>query len=149
MPMLTPDAFVANALRNPVNATLLARLRALQLNDCFLAAGCVFQATWNLRPGRPADWGVKDYDVFYFDDRDLSWEAEDAVIARVQAQVADLGVQVEVKNQARVPGAVALAVDRPVAGVRPRVPWPRSACAMPPSPSPAHGGRRRTGAWRR
>ena len=99
---LTPDAFLSNAMRNPVNAALLARLRSLALNDCFLAAGCLFQATWNLQSGQPADWGVKDYDVFYFDDRDLTWEAEDAVIARVQKEVADLGVQVEVKNQARV-----------------------------------------------
>jgi uncharacterized protein len=29
---------------------------------------------------RPAGWGVKDYNVFYFDDHDPSWEAEDAVI---------------------------------------------------------------------
>ena len=99
---LTPDTFIANAMRNPVNAVLIERLRALRLNECFLAAGCLFQASWNLRSGQPADWGVNDYDVFYFDNRDLSWEAEDAVIARVQQQVADLGVQVEVKNQARV-----------------------------------------------
>ncbi|WP_255358100.1 nucleotidyltransferase family protein [Pseudorhodoferax sp. Leaf267] len=74
----------------------------MQLRQCHLAAGCLFQATWNRASGQSAGWGVKDYDVFYFDDRDLSWEAEDAVIARVQAAVADLGVQVEVRNQARV-----------------------------------------------
>lgn len=93
---------MANAMRNPVNVALAERLRGLRLNDCFLAAGCLFQATWNRRTDQPAGWGVKDYDVFYFDDTDLSWEAEDAVIARVQQRVADLGVQVEVKNQARV-----------------------------------------------
>jgi hypothetical protein len=51
---------------------------------------------------RPAGWGVKDYDVFYFDDHDLSWEAEDAVIQRVWMLTDDLGVTVEIKNQARV-----------------------------------------------
>jgi uncharacterized protein len=45
---------------------------------------------------------VKDYDVFYFDGSDLSWEAEDAVIERARALVADLAVNIEVKNQARV-----------------------------------------------
>jgi hypothetical protein len=45
---------------------------------------------------------VKDYDVFYFDDDDLSWEAEDAVIQCVRRLSDDLGVTVEVKNQARV-----------------------------------------------
>ena len=57
---------------------------------------------WNALSGRAAGWGVKDYDLFYFDDSDLSWAAEDAVIQRVQAAVADLGVVVEVRNQARV-----------------------------------------------
>ena len=51
---------------------------------------------------RPAGWGVKDYDVLYFDDHDLSWEAEDAVIQLVRMLTVDLGVTVEIKNQARV-----------------------------------------------
>lgn len=99
---LSPAAFIADALRNPVNAELLARLPALGLPQCHLAAGCLFQATWNRLSGRAADWGVRDYDVFYFDDADLSWEAEDEAIRRVQALTADLDVHVELRNQARV-----------------------------------------------
>ncbi len=95
-------ALIGDAMANPVNAALLLRLRALGLPQCHLCAGCLFQATWNIASGRPPAEGVKDYDVFYFDDRDLSWEAEDVVIRRVQQAVADLGVQVEVRNQARV-----------------------------------------------
>ena len=46
--------------------------------------------------------GIRDYDLFYFDDCDTSWDAEDRVI-RVCAEVfGDLGVPVEVRNQARV-----------------------------------------------
>jgi hypothetical protein len=33
--------------------------------------------------------------VFYFDDRDLSWNSEDAVIQRVDALAGDLGIRVE------------------------------------------------------
>ncbi len=87
---------------NPVNCALLSRLPSLQLNQCHLTAGCLFQAMWNRLSGQPPDWGVKDYDVFYFDSQDLSWEAEDAVIQRVQKLCDDLGVTIEVKNQARV-----------------------------------------------
>ena len=94
--------FQAIALANPINRELLGRLPALQLPQCFLTAGCLFQSVWNQVSGRPPDWGVKDYDVFYFDDRDLSWEAEDRVIQRVAKATADLPVTVEVKNQARV-----------------------------------------------
>jgi hypothetical protein len=46
--------------------------------------------------------GIKDYDVFYFDDADLSWAAEDAVIAAGRAVFADLPVEVEIRNEARV-----------------------------------------------
>lgn len=99
---LTPNHFIDVALRNPVNAELASRLPHLGLSQCFLTAGCLFQATWNSLSGQREEWGVKDYDVFYFNDADLSWEAEDAVIKLVQRSVADLGVNVEVKNQARV-----------------------------------------------
>lgn len=99
---LIPAAFIAQALGNPVNATLLRRLASLDLPQCYLTAGCLFQAIWNLQAGRAPGWGVKDYDVFYFDGSDLSWEAEDRVIRAVHAATADLGVAIEVKNQARV-----------------------------------------------
>jgi hypothetical protein len=45
--------------------------------------------------------GVKDYDLFYFDE-DLSYEAEDALIQRARTLFADLDVLIDVKNQARV-----------------------------------------------
>ena len=99
---MTPADFLDAVRRNPVNTALLERLPALQLPQCHLVAGCLFQAVWNARSGREAAWGVKDYDVFYFDDTDLSWEAEDAVIQRAAQALADLGVNVEIRNQARV-----------------------------------------------
>lgn len=94
-------AFIDAILRNPVNRALLGRMPGWGLEDCWLVAGCLFQTAWNLRSGRPPGEGIRDYDVFYFD-RDLSWDAEDRVIARVNAACADLGVVIEVKNQARV-----------------------------------------------
>ncbi len=99
---MDPRDFIECALSNPANAALLSRLPSLGLGECHLAAGCLFQAVWNRASGQAADWGVKDYDVFYFDDRDLSWDAEDAVIRRVAALAADLGITVETRNQARV-----------------------------------------------
>ena len=85
-----------------MNAALLARLPALGLPDAWLVAGCLFQTIWNLRSDRPPGEAIRDYDVFYFDGTDLTWEAEDRVIRRVAAATAELGVTVEVRNQARV-----------------------------------------------
>jgi uncharacterized protein len=98
---LTVDTLLELAMANPINAEITARLPALGLEQCFLTAGCLFQAVWNHQSNLPADQGVKDYDVFYFD-ADLSYEAEDAVIRAAEVLFQDLAVNVEVKNQARV-----------------------------------------------
>lgn len=95
-------AFVDAALRNPINRTILERLPSLGLDDLWLVAGCLFQSYWNLRDGRPVEADIRDYDLFYFDDTDLSWEAEDRAIRRCAALFADLRVTIELRNQARV-----------------------------------------------
>jgi hypothetical protein len=100
--MTAPERFIADALSNPVNVAILDRLPTLGLAQPWLVAGCLYQAVWNGLSGRPPGENVKDYDVFYRDE-DTSWEAEDAVIRRGTALLADLGVEVEFKNQKRVP----------------------------------------------
>ena len=58
---------------------------------------------FNHLTGRPLDYGIKDYDLGYFDASDLSYDAEDAVIRRVKAAFDEpLRSMVEVRNQARV-----------------------------------------------
>lgn len=98
---LTASGLIDLALSNPINAQLVERLPSLGLNQTLLTAGCLFQAVWNRLSDRPAEWGVNDYDVFYFDE-DLSWEAENRVIVAAQALFEDLDVKVELRNQARV-----------------------------------------------
>src|SRR6267154_5071585 len=57
----------------------------------------------NRLTGRLLDYGIKDYDLGYFDASDLSYDAEDAVIRRVKAAFDEpLRSTVEVRNQARV-----------------------------------------------
>ena len=89
------------ALRNPANDALLDELMRLELPDAWIVAGSLAQTIWNLKSGRPVGHGIDDYDIFYFDP-DLSWQAEDAVIARLSETSARLGIRVEVRNQARV-----------------------------------------------
>ena len=98
---LTVKTLIDLAMANPINAEITARLPDLGVEQCMLTAGCLFQAVWNHQSHLPAAQGVKDYDVFYFD-TDLSYEAEDKVIRAAERLFEDLGVNVEVKNQARV-----------------------------------------------
>lgn len=96
------ERFVELVLSNPVNRAILERGAELGVSDWWLTAGAVFQTVWNLVDGQDPRAGIVDYDLFYFDDSDLAWEAEDAVIARAAVLFADLGVPVEVRNEARV-----------------------------------------------
>jgi hypothetical protein len=98
---MTRDEFLAAALRNPINAIIADALFELALPDAWLVSGCLVQTVWNVLTGRNVDYGISDYDVFYFDP-DTSWEAEDAVIRKLAARFEKLGVTVEVRNQARV-----------------------------------------------
>ncbi|MBV6762554.1 MULTISPECIES: nucleotidyltransferase family protein [Rhodococcus] len=87
---------------NPCIITILDRAPRLGLAEWYLTAGAVFQTVWNHIDGRDPQSGIDDYDLFYFDDTDLSYEAEDDVIRRAAALFDDLDVRVEVRNEARV-----------------------------------------------
>jgi len=81
----------------------LARARDLDLPDWLIFSGAIYQPVLNHLTGREPDYGIKDYDLGYFDASDLSYEAEDAVIRRVAAAFEPpLREMVEVRNQARV-----------------------------------------------
>ncbi len=95
-------SFIGEVRRNPINATLVDRLPALGLNDCWLVAGCLFETIWNLMSENPPTEHIRDYDVFYFDPDDLSYAAEDREIKRLSAAFADIDATIELKNQARV-----------------------------------------------
>jgi len=78
----------------------LTHARAMDLPDCWLVSGAIYNRVWNHLTDRPARFGIKDLDLFYFD-QDTSWEAEDAVIKRAAKLFAN-DPPVEVRNQARV-----------------------------------------------
>jgi hypothetical protein len=91
--------FLTAALQNPLNRRIADELWRLRLPDAWIISGCPVQTVWNVRTGRAVDYGIADYDVSYFD-ADVSWQAEDAVIRRLQETFADIAI--EVRNQARV-----------------------------------------------
>jgi uncharacterized protein len=95
------NAFLAAALRNPLNKTIADELFRLNLPDAWLVSGCLVQTVWNVLTNRAVDYGIADYDIFYFDP-DTSWLAEDAVIGKLQGLFASSGAGIEVRNQARV-----------------------------------------------
>ena len=99
--VLTTENFLNIALENPINAEIALRLPKLGLDQCMLTAGSLFQTIWNHQSKLSLTWGIKDYDVFYFDE-DLSFQFEDKIIEAAQALFIDLDINIELKNQARV-----------------------------------------------
>ncbi|GMV62473.1 MAG: hypothetical protein AMXMBFR74_16410 [Parvibaculum sp.] len=93
--------FVELALENPVNREILKRVPSLGPADAWLVSGSLFQTAWNALTGRAPGYGIKDYDIFYFDP-DTSRGAEDGANRRCTALFEDIGAEVELRNQARV-----------------------------------------------
>src|ERR1035438_416647 len=84
---MNTEEFLAAALRNPANETIAREVFASALPDSWIVSGCLVQTVWNVLTGRVVDYGINDYDIFYFDP-DTSWAAEDAVILELQHRLA-------------------------------------------------------------
>lgn len=94
------EKVVALCLLNRVNSEILSRAGDLGLRDWWLAASSLAATVWNLRSGRAANQGIRDYDLVYFSD-DLSAEAEDEVRRASKILFAGVDGTVTVRNQAR------------------------------------------------
>jgi len=82
---------------------VMRTMRELDVPDWVIFSGAIYQRVLNHLGDRDLDYGIKDYDVGYFDASDISYEAEDVVIRRVAAAFEPpLRELVEVRNQARV-----------------------------------------------
>jgi hypothetical protein len=78
----------------------LKRARDWNLPDWWIVSGAIYNSVWNHLTGRPDMYGVKDVDLFYFDE-DRSYDAEDRMI-RQTADRFPGAPAVELRNQARV-----------------------------------------------
>jgi hypothetical protein len=100
---MTLDRRLEQILRDsPGLMGVLEVLRDLDLPQWRVVSGAVYQTVWNSLTGRDPDYGIKDYDVAYFDP-DPSWDAEDVAIRRAAAAFpSPFSELVEVRNQGRV-----------------------------------------------
>ncbi len=88
--------------KSPKLMTVLETCRASRIPEWRIVSGAVYGTVFNHLTSRDPDYGIKDYDVAYFDP-DTSYDAEDVWIKKIAAALpADLRDLVEVRNQARV-----------------------------------------------
>jgi hypothetical protein len=81
---------------------VFARADELQLPNWYLGAGCITQTVWNYISKQEATAHIKDIDLVYFDEHDLTYEGENCALENVKALLKDIPIPIDVKNQARV-----------------------------------------------
>lgn len=74
----------------------------LNLPNWYVGAGCIAQTVWNNLSNRQSLDGIKDIDWVYFDQNDLSEDAEAKASQRVREKFSHIPVKFDVKNQARI-----------------------------------------------
>lgn len=92
--------FIEILSKNSLLMDILEKARDMEMKDWYLGAGCIAQTVWNDKHGFDLNNGINDYDLVYFDDSDISYEAEDKYIREGKKLFGD--IQVEIRNQARV-----------------------------------------------
>lgn len=87
---------------SPLLGPVLDRWGDVQLPHCWLVAGAVAQTVWNASLGYSFEHGIKDIDIVYFDTKNLAAKSEQTEEQRIRSLFANLPVQFDVKNEARV-----------------------------------------------
>jgi len=87
-------------LQNEVVKEILNKAPSLEMKNWYLVAGCLAQTVWNHKHRYDLNYGISDYDLVYFDNSDISFEAEDKYIKKGKKIFGD--IPVEIRNQARV-----------------------------------------------
>lgn len=102
-PTAEQEREVLEAVRaSPLLGPILERWNEIRLPDCWLAAGAVAQTIWNRKLDKPHEHGIRDIDLVYFDNIDLTKDSEEAHAGRLRGLFSELPVNLDVKNEARV-----------------------------------------------
>lgn len=81
---------------------ILEKAPLLRMPNWYLAAGCISQTVWNILHGFDPEYGIKDYDLVYYDASDISYEGEDRYIQKSKEIFREITGSIEVRNEARV-----------------------------------------------
>ncbi|AAZ26855.1 nucleotidyltransferase family protein [Colwellia psychrerythraea] len=72
------------------------------LPNAWVGAGIIFQNVWNVIHGYDFNTFIKDIDVLYWDENDLSWQSENSYIQALTESLSEMNIPFDVKNIARV-----------------------------------------------
>lgn len=87
---------------NEVLYSVIRGVSELGIAHSYIGAGCICQTVWNAQSSYDPMYGISDIDLVYFDETDISAQAEERVIRMIREEFPQLRVPIDVKNQARV-----------------------------------------------
>lgn len=96
--------FIEILKKNKDLMSILDYVEQLNLPNFYIAAGSVFQTIWNYYDNRPLNYGIKDIDIIYFNNNDLSVEKDLEYYNIINRYVKSKGLNydIDVSNEARM-----------------------------------------------
>lgn len=81
---------------------ILENAQKLNMPNWYLGAGGIVQTVWNIKHGFEPEYGIKDYDLVYYDANDTSSETQEDFVQKGKVLFKNIPVEVEIVNEARV-----------------------------------------------
>ena len=88
--------------RNGELYDIIKKAGDIGLHNYYIGAGCIAQTVWNYQSGLELMNGISDIDFVYYDNTDLSFNAENETIERIIRSIKPCNLKLDIKNQARV-----------------------------------------------
>ncbi len=98
------ETFISIIEKNKNLMAVLDYIAKLELPNFYIAAGSVFQTIWNYYDKKDLNFGIKDIDIIYYNNSDLSVEKdlEYYNIINEYVKLNGLNYEVDVSNEARM-----------------------------------------------
>jgi hypothetical protein len=81
---------------------ILDNASKLNMPNWYVGAGGIAQTVWNVKHNFEPEFGIKDYDLVYYDASDTSAEAQDSFTRKGREIFQNIVTPVEIVNEARV-----------------------------------------------
>ena len=89
-------------MSNKILEDILEKANIIGLKNYYIGAGCVAQTIWNYQMNYELTNGISDIDFVYYDNTDLSFEAEKIITEHIKKEFTQYPIKLDIKNQARV-----------------------------------------------
>lgn len=98
------EVFIFILKQNKDLMMFLDYITDLNLPNCYIAAGSIYQTIWNYYDNKDLNYEIKDIDIIYYDKDDLSVKKDLVYYQEIKKYVEETGIdyEIDVSNEARM-----------------------------------------------